>query len=124
MTPYTKQIVELHKIHKAIENKECNGGGNTPSGDIGYEEIYQFYKKQLLENFPQEVLNTCIIPETFNDIEVGIGNSYENGQLGIWSNPSDKINEISNQSIIFFYHLPNDGPSTFIYFGEYIQSSD
>ena len=32
MTPYTKQIVELHKIHKAIENCECNkdneqGGG-------------------------------------------------------------------------------------------------
>lgn len=32
MTPYTKQIVELHKIHKAIENCGCNkdeqGGGN------------------------------------------------------------------------------------------------
>ena len=31
MTPYTKQIVELHKIHKAIENCGCNkdeqGGG-------------------------------------------------------------------------------------------------
>lgn len=28
MTPYTKKIVELHKIHKAIEEKDCcNGGG-------------------------------------------------------------------------------------------------
>lgn len=26
MTPYTKQIVELHKIHKAIENCGCNKG--------------------------------------------------------------------------------------------------
>lgn len=24
MTPYTKQITELHKIHKAIENCGCN----------------------------------------------------------------------------------------------------
>lgn len=30
MNPYTKKIVELHKIHKAIEN--CKGGGDvTPS---------------------------------------------------------------------------------------------
>lgn len=32
MTPYIKKIVELHKIHKAIENCECNkdeqGGGD------------------------------------------------------------------------------------------------
>lgn len=29
MTPYTKKIVELHKIHKAIEDKDCcnDGGG-------------------------------------------------------------------------------------------------
>lgn len=35
MTPYTKQIVELHKIHKAIENCGCNkdeqGGGDSGS---------------------------------------------------------------------------------------------
>lgn len=30
MTPYTKQIVELHKIHKAIEN--C---GNKDDGQGG-----------------------------------------------------------------------------------------
>ena len=27
MTPYTKQIVELHKIHKAIEGKSDGQGG-------------------------------------------------------------------------------------------------
>lgn len=28
MNPYIKKIVELHKIHKAIEEKDCcNGGG-------------------------------------------------------------------------------------------------
>lgn len=36
MTPYTKKIVELHKIHKAIENCGCNkdneqGGGESNS---------------------------------------------------------------------------------------------
>lgn len=36
MTPYTKKIVELHKIHKAIEDCECKkddeqGGGNLSS---------------------------------------------------------------------------------------------
>lgn len=39
MTPYTKQIVELHKIHKAIENCGCNkddgqGGGESDSGNL------------------------------------------------------------------------------------------
>lgn len=27
MTPYIKKIVELHKIHKAIEEKDCCDGG-------------------------------------------------------------------------------------------------
>lgn len=30
MTPYTKQIVELHKIHKAIEN--CGNKDNEQGG--------------------------------------------------------------------------------------------
>lgn len=43
MTPYTKKIVELHKIHKAIEEKDCcNGGGNTPSGDITIDDVVKF----------------------------------------------------------------------------------
>lgn len=42
MTPYIKKIVELHKIHKAIEEKECNGGGNTPSGDITIDDVVKF----------------------------------------------------------------------------------
>ena len=44
MTPYTKQIVELHKIHKAIENCECNkdneqGGG---SNEITIDDVVKF----------------------------------------------------------------------------------
>lgn len=44
MTPYTKKIVELHKIHKAIEEKDCcsGGGGNTPSGDITIDDVVKF----------------------------------------------------------------------------------
>lgn len=38
MTPYTKQIVELHKIHKAIENCGCNKDdeqdGGSDSGNL------------------------------------------------------------------------------------------
>lgn len=45
MTPYTKEIVELHKIHKAIEN--CKGGGDiTPTP----EPVYEGFK--ILKNFP------------------------------------------------------------------------
>ena len=43
MTPYIKKIVELHKIHKAIEDKDCcNEGGNTPSGDITIDDVVKF----------------------------------------------------------------------------------
>lgn len=44
MTPYTKKIVELHKIHKAIEEKDCcnGGGGNTPSGNITIDDVVKF----------------------------------------------------------------------------------
>lgn len=42
MNPYIKKIVELHKIHKAIEEKDCNGGGNTPSGDITIDDVVKF----------------------------------------------------------------------------------
>lgn len=35
MTPYTKQIVELHKIHKAIENCGCNKDDEQGGGDSG-----------------------------------------------------------------------------------------
>lgn len=34
MTPYTKEIVELHKIHKAIENRKGGEGGDG-GGDGG-----------------------------------------------------------------------------------------
>ena len=45
MTPYTKEIVELHKIHKAIEN--CKGGGDiTPTP----EPVDEGFK--ILKNFP------------------------------------------------------------------------
>ena len=124
MTPYTKKIVELHKIHKAIEEKDCcNGGGNTPSGDIGYEEIYQFYKKQITERLPQEALNSYVIPETFNDIKVGNGQLYENGQFGIWFKSYYSIYDIPSTAMIFFTTFDDSGnPDRVIYIGEYVKS--
>ena len=44
-TPVTKEIVELHKIHKAIENKNGGsggGGGGTPSGDATIDNVVKF----------------------------------------------------------------------------------
>lgn len=53
MTPYTKKIVELHKIHKAIEEKDCcNGGGNTPSDDITIDDVVKFMHDDLVKNAP------------------------------------------------------------------------
>lgn len=48
MTPYTKQIVELHKIHKAIENCGCNKdeqGGGSDSGNLLTSLIPSNYPK-------------------------------------------------------------------------------
>lgn len=49
MTPYTKQIVELHKIHKAIENCGGNkddgqGGGDAPAGITMYDAWMKTFK--------------------------------------------------------------------------------
>lgn len=50
MTPYIKKIVELHKIHKAIENCGCNkddeqGGGDENSGNLLMSLIPSDYPK-------------------------------------------------------------------------------
>lgn len=46
MTPYTKKIVELHKIHKAIEDKDCcnDGGGSSDdsSKEITIDDVVKF----------------------------------------------------------------------------------
>ena len=121
MTPYTKKIVELHKIHKAIEEKDCcNGGGNTPSGDIGYEEIYQFYKKQIIENTQQGVLDTYVIPETFNDIKSFYGYLYEHGKIGIWFCDYNILQELSSPMLLFTTFNDNNMPDKCIFLGQYV----
>ena len=41
MTPYTKQIVELHKIHKAIEGKsDGQGGGDDAPAKITMYDVW------------------------------------------------------------------------------------
>ena len=77
MTPYTKKIVELHKIHKAIEEKDCcNGGGNTPSGDITIDDVVKFihYNMEAADPdmFPYKFPYTTWdeIPE-YNDVNEG-----------------------------------------------------
>lgn len=72
MTPYIKKIVELHKIHKAIEDKDCNGGGNTSSGDITIDDVVKFihdeFEKTQPDMFPYTAWDE--IPE-YADIDSG-----------------------------------------------------
>lgn len=68
MTPYTKKIVELHKIHKAIENCGCNkddGQGGGDSGNLLMSLIPNeapkpdlfLYKRDFDDNNPIDVTN-------------------------------------------------------------------
>ena len=42
MNPYIRKIVELHKIHEAIENKSnSEGGGNGNSGGFDLDTFKQ-----------------------------------------------------------------------------------
>ena len=122
MNPYIKKIVELHKIHKAIEDKDCNGGGNTPSGDIGYEEIYQFYVKQLKSFAPAESLNQIVIPDTFNDIINIENNVYPNNTYGIWKIPADDYG--SGGRNILFSVVGQNGAENLIITGQSINSDE
>lgn len=76
MTPYTKKIVELHKIHKAIEEKDCcNGGGNTPSGDITIDDVVKFIHDDMATTQA-----AAIFPYTTWD-EIPDYDSVDNGQM-------------------------------------------
>lgn len=87
MTPYIKKIVELHKIHKAIEDKDCNGGGNTPSGDITIDDVVKFIHDNVEETRPG------MFPYTTWD-EIPDYNSAENGNLCKTNNISDEMSNL------------------------------
>lgn len=71
MTPYIKKIVELHKIHKAIEDKECNGGGNTSSGDITIDDVVKFIHDNWNSTFNQFPYTTWDSIPNYEDVDVG-----------------------------------------------------
>lgn len=119
MNPYIKKIVELHKIHKAIEDKDCNGGGNTPSGDIEYEEIYQFYVKTLKSFIPPGA--QINFPDTFNDIINFENNVYPNNTRGIWKATNAEIDDIPPGSILFTT-ISQNGVEEFIILTESINT--
>lgn len=73
MTPYTKKIVELHKIHKAIEDKDCcNGGGNTPSGDITIDDVVKFMHDEINNELYFPYIKYNDIPELPRGSEIDI----------------------------------------------------
>ena len=96
MTPYTKKIVELHKIHKAIEEKDCNGEGNTPSGDITIDDVVKF----IHDNWSAPILE---FPYTkYSDIPY-IPKNMEHGQVYIAKGDSEQFNNLSDSDIEVIY---------------------
>lgn len=89
MTPYTKKIVELHKIHKAIEDKDCcNGGGSTPSGDITIDDVVKF----IHDNNEGLVFN---VPTKYDDIP-NIPDNFESNKIYIVKGTSEEFNELNS----------------------------
>lgn len=75
MTPYIKKIVELHKIHKAIEEKDCcnAGGGDDSSKEITIDDVVKFIHDDLADSpmassFPYTTWDE--IPN-YNDVDAG-----------------------------------------------------
>lgn len=101
---------------KAEESGGSDGGG---SGEIDYEAIYQFYKKEITKNIPESILLTAIIPEHLNDVQDGIGNNVEYiDKMGIWKTNNFRVNEINGRKIIL--HAINSLGEV-IYFGVYTE---
>ena len=80
MVPYIKKIVELHKIHKAIENRNggSGGGGDTPSGEVTIDDVVKFMHDTIAaigygEMFPYETWNE--IPDIINAAANTVGKS-------------------------------------------------
>ena len=76
MTPYIKMIVELHKIHKAIEEKDCcnAGGGDDSSKEITIDDVVKFIHDDLADTpivsmFPYTTWDE--IPE-YEDVDIGM----------------------------------------------------
>ena len=122
MTPYTKQIVELHKIHKAIENKECNGGGSNNSegnSDIDYEAIYQFYRVKFLA--AQELPNDFVISEHLTDVIEIRTLEYPDDTPGIWKATLDYINNNTDKIGSIVFSIPEIGYYIVYGFSDYVQ---
>ena len=90
MNPYTKKLVELHKIHKAIENKSdgqgggSGGGGDTPSGEVTIDDVVKFMHDTIADAgygqmFPYETWDE--IPNIINAAGNTVGKSTADSAL-------------------------------------------
>ena len=96
MTPYTKQIVELHKIHKALENCGCgdnnDGGGNTSSDDITIDDVVKF----IHDDFADTPAADMFPYTTWNDIP-----DYEDVSVGQICKTDDVSGKNFNMTVLF-----------------------
>ena len=86
MVPYTKKLVELHKIHKAIENRNGGGGGSgdTPSGEVTIDDVVKFMHDTIADAgygqiFPYETWDE--IPNIINAAGNTVGKSTADSAL-------------------------------------------
>lgn len=121
MTPYTKKIVELHKIHKAIENCGCNkdeqGGGDENSGTLLMSlipdnfpkpDLFLFYRDSIDDN-PIDVTNYNItdlleLTEREGTSHSHIDCLYENSNL---NSPIIKLIKVIFYGGLFSIHVEN-----------------
>ena len=102
MTPYTKQIVELHKIHKAIENCGCNkdeqGGGDNEK--VAFED----WKRNPLAFPVEDVISFGDNPVEFYITEL---NAQNTGLLGgVFLGIANKaINLIYNSTVEELFNI-------------------
>lgn len=121
--------LDLRRYGKNLYTKALQSGGDSSSeggggtidsegdeGTIDYEDIYQFYKQQILSLLPSEETETSIMPEHFEDIVDLEGEEYESGTLGIWS--TDFPDPIAFGVNILFT-VPFDESMTYIVLGDY-----
>lgn len=117
MTPYTKKIVELHKIHKAIEEKDCcNGGGNSDSSskEITIDDVVKFIHDNTINDiiaFPYTKYNEIPdIPTQITDTPISTG--YYKGTLEAFNiAPFENIPDIvlyTDNYVIIYYNATNN----------------
>ena len=119
MNPYIRKIVELHKIHKAIENKSnSEGGGNENAGGFDLDT----FKQNIVDIYNEDpdietpiTTDNIIMPDAFvmNDGEQGAPHFIDADFTKFLASFSLNI------PIVFPLYLKDSFNENNLYFGNY-----